>query len=137
MIYITDTIKIVRQNNQIVIKKGSIIENNTTKTIKWKSIGYYATLESALKAVVNRLLFDLVDESLKIDKLLNEIKILQNNFINCAEVIKQNRLAERKSLINEIRLDFVGKLDYKNFGIPIRTLDDYLEEKINEGIANE
>lgn len=137
MIDITDTLKIVRQKNQMVIRQGSVIESNNTKIIKWKSIGYYATLESALKAVVNRLLFDLVDESLKIDELINEIKILQNNFINCAEVIKQNRLAERKSLINEIRLDFGGKLDYKNFGIPIRTLDDYLEEKINEGITNE
>lgn len=41
------------------------------------------------------------------------------------------RMKERKRIINLIRLEFGSKPDYVTFGIPIKALDDYLEELLN------
>lgn len=82
MIQITDTLRIVKKDAlNLAIEQLQTVKNTKTKenTLKWVHKGWYSNLKSALKGIVNKQLFDLVDTETTLNNLIFQIDEINNN----------------------------------------------------------
>ena len=87
MIQINETTRIVKvdENNLAVEELKTVTNKQNITRQEWRRCGYYGSLRSALIGVLEKELFNCVDEEMTLQKLVNKIDIVIQGVIEVYE----------------------------------------------------
>lgn len=93
MIQINNKLRIVKSDDRnLVIEELRTIESEKKGTREeWCWCGYYSTLKSALLGVLEKQLFDSVENEMTIKDAIDKINIARNEIINAIKVKNEQK----------------------------------------------
>lgn len=96
MLQINDRLRIRKndERNLIIEEYNMNILDQKTKEVRsgWQWVGYYGTLQDALIGILNKQLFDSVEEELTLKDIITKINKVENEI----QDIKKNKIKEIK-----------------------------------------